>query len=74
MNAPASFPSSEALSQEVRVVTKRYGGIQGPVFTVAFGDRYFAIGEMALSLLQRGYSPDDLDLSEVDPDAPEEEY
>lgn len=64
----------EPVSAEVRVITKRYGGILGPVFTVAVGDRYFAVGELALALLKRGISPDELDLFEIDPDDEPEEY
>lgn len=65
---------AEPVSAEVRVITKRYGGILGPVFTVAVGDRYFAVGEMTLAQLKRGMSPDELDLFEVDPDDESEEY
>ncbi|RWF44258.1 MAG: hypothetical protein EOS65_02460 [Mesorhizobium sp.] len=63
------------LSREVRVLTKRYGGIQGPTFLVAVGDEYFLVGEMALRLLKRGTPPEHLDLIAVDPDAePFEDY
>ena len=78
MNSPFPHPLKESadtakLSQEVRVVTKLYGGLLGPVFTVAVGTRYYSVGEMALSLLQRGYDPDELDLYEIDPDDEPEE-
>lgn len=76
MNAPHRTPLRlvEPVSAEVRVITKRYGGILGPVFTVAVGDRYFTVGEMALAQLKRGLTPDDLGLFEIDPDDEPEDY
>jgi len=75
MNAPSRFPSSTTapLSQDVRIVGKKYS-LQGEEFKVAVGDRYFWIGALTLKLLKSGYSPDELELYEIDPDDEPEEY
>lgn len=70
---PAAFP----LVQHVRVITKRYGGLLGAEFIVAVGvdePRYFRVGELTKDQLLRGYDPEELDLSECDPDEPEEDF
>lgn len=71
MNA-SIFPAT--LSQEVRIVGRNFGSLLGPEFKVAVGDRYFWVGALTLDKLQRGYSPDELDLYEIDPDDEPEEY
>lgn len=57
-----------------RVLTRRFGGIQGPLFDVAVGDRCFRVGELTKKLLMSGTPLEDLDLLEVDPDEEVEEY
>jgi hypothetical protein len=60
---------------DLRILTKRYGGQLGPTYTVAVKDRYFCVGQLTLNQLQRGVSPDELGLFEVDPDdSPSEDY
>ena len=69
---PAAFP----LVPHVRVITKRYGGLLGSEFIVAVGvdePRYFRVGELTKDLLLRGSDPDELDLSECNPDETEED-
>lgn len=51
---------------DVRVLTKRYGGLLGPEYLIGYGDRYFRCGELSLSQLKRGVSPDELFMLEVD--------
>jgi hypothetical protein len=56
---------------DVRVLTKKFGGLLGVEYLIGYGDRYFRCGELSLSLLKRGVSPDELSLLEVeDPDHP----
>lgn len=75
MNAPAIFPSIPAhIGKDVRVLTKRFGGLLGPEYVVGCGTRYFRVGELGLSQLRRGISPDELMLLEVDPDEECDDY
>ena len=57
----------EPVSAEVRVIGKLYS-LRGTDFKTMVGDRCFWVGALTLNLLQSGYSPDELDLIEVDPD------
>jgi hypothetical protein len=63
--------AGEATAQDVRVLTSRYGGKQGPEFDVAVGDRCFRVGELTKTLLEKGTPVEDLDMLEIDPDAEE---
>ncbi len=58
------------LSQEVREVGWNYS-LRGREIKVAIGSRYFWVGALTLKLLKSGYSPDELGLFEIDPDAPD---
>lgn len=71
MNASPLLQSSTPAMAYVRVITKRYGGLLGPEFTVAVGDRYYRVGEITMNQLRRGIPAEDLDLLEVDPDTDE---
>ncbi|MBZ9807654.1 hypothetical protein [Mesorhizobium sp. ESP-6-2] len=66
----SAFARRQAIadSQDFRVITKRYGGLLGPEYTVAAGGRYYRCGELTLSQLKRGIRVDELDLLEIDPD------
>lgn len=60
-----------AESADFRVVTKIFGGLLGPEYTVAAGGRYYRVGELTLNQLKRGIPAEDLDLLEVDPETSE---
>ena len=61
----------QTFAQDVRVIGTYHGSLLGPEFKVAIGDRYFWVGALTLKQLKSGYSPDELDLYEIDPDAPD---
>jgi hypothetical protein len=57
-----------AMSAEVRVLTKRYGSLLGVEFDIAVADRYFRVGELTKTRLEKE-TPVDLgewDLLEID--------
>ncbi|ETA72305.1 MULTISPECIES: hypothetical protein [Mesorhizobium] len=60
-----------AESADFRIVTKIFGGILGPEYTVAAGGRYYRVGQLTLDQLKRGIPAADLDLLEVDPETDE---
>lgn len=69
-----AFPhplTTAKLSQEVRIVGRNFGSLLGPEFKISVGDRYFWVGSITLKQLQSGYSPDELELIDIDPDAPD---
>lgn len=76
MNILHSFPQVRGadLSPGVdfRIITKLYGSLLGPEYTIAAGGKYYRVGELTLSQLRRGIPACELDLLEVDPDEPEE--
>jgi hypothetical protein len=55
---------------DVRVLTKKYGGLLGPEYLIGYGDRHFVVGALTLKLLQTGTPFEDLEgsLLEVDAD------
>ncbi|MGO4641678.1 hypothetical protein AB4Z43_24875 [Mesorhizobium sp. 2RAF45] len=55
-----------AESADFRIVTKIFGGLLGPEYTVAAGGRYYRVGQLTLDQLKRGIPAEDLDLLEVD--------
>lgn len=59
---------------DLRVLMRRYGGLLGPVYTVACEGKYYSVGELTLSQLKRGIPPIELDLVEVDPDEEQERF
>jgi len=62
----------QKVSQEVRVLTKRYGSLLGVEFDIAVADRYFRVGELTKRLLEKGTPVDELDMLEINPDAEEQ--
>lgn len=60
-----------AESADFRILTKIFGGLLGPEYTVSAGGRYYRVGEITLNQLKRGIPAEDLDLLEVDPDTDE---
>ncbi|MGY3330085.1 hypothetical protein ACVILI_003102 [Mesorhizobium sp. USDA 4775] len=60
-----------AESADFRIVTKIFGGLLGPEYTVAAGGRYYRVGQLTLDQLKRGIPAEDLDLLEVDPETDE---
>ena len=70
MNAINHPLTTAKLSQEVREVGWNYS-LRGREIKVAIGTRYFWVGGLTLKLLKSGYSPDELELFEIDPDAPD---
>lgn len=62
---------SAAITPAVRVLTKRFGGLLGPEYLIGYGDRFFRCGDLSLSQLKRGVSPDELCMLEIeDPEHP----
>lgn len=61
------------MTPEIRVIGKRYGGLLGPEYEVAVGDRCFRVGELTKTLLMSGTPLEELDMLEIDPDAEDEE-
>ena len=75
MNASAShLRLVEPVSAEVRVIGTYHGSLLGPEYKTMVGDRCFWVGALTLKQLKSGYSPDELGLFDIDPDAPEEDY
>ena len=60
----------EPISAEVRVVGTVYGSLLGPEYKTMVGDRCFWVGAPTLKMLKSGYSPDELALIDIDPEAP----
>lgn len=62
---------SATIAPAVRVLTKKFGGLLGPEYLIGYGARYFRCGELSLSQLKRGISPDELCMLEIEnPDEP----
>ena len=62
---------SATVTPAIRVLTKKFGGLLGPEYLIGYGTRYFRCGELSLSQLKRGISPDELCMLEIeDPDEP----
>ena len=73
MNAASHLRLVEPVSAEVRVIGTYHGSLLGPEYQVMVGDRCFWVGALTLKQLKSGYSPDELGLYEIDPDAEESE-
>lgn len=55
-----------------RIVTRIFGGLLGPEFIVCADGKYYRVGELTVGQLRRGIPASELDLLEIDPDAPED--
>jgi len=63
--------AEKSIEPAVRVLTKKYSGLLGPEYLIGYGTRYFRCGALSLSQLNRGISPDELFMIEVeDPENP----
>ncbi|MBZ9759446.1 hypothetical protein LB553_00905 [Mesorhizobium sp. CA8] len=72
-----SFQAVREVGCDVRVMTKRCNKLLGTEYRIAYGHgadtREFICGELGLSQLKRGVSPDELFMLEVDPAASDDE-
>lgn len=56
---------------DVRILTKRCNRLLGNEYLIGYGARYFRCGDLSLSQLKRGVSPDELCMLEIeDPENP----
>lgn len=69
-NCARSAPSS--VKQDVRVLTKVYGGGFGPSYIVLVGGEYYDVNQRLLDALQQGATPAYLGLEPNQPDRPPE--
>jgi hypothetical protein len=59
----AALLGKRRVPQEVRIVTKTYGGAMGPRYVVLCAGEYYTCGQRALELLQNGtLTPEELEL------------
>ena len=60
-------------TQDVHILTKRYGGPIGPRYTVLVDHEYYDCGQHILDALLMGMSPAELEIEPSNPDAEEDE-
>lgn len=60
--------------QTVHILTKRYGGVLGPRYTVLVAGEYYDVGQRMLEALEQGATPANLDLEPSEPEDETPEY